>query len=719
MVLGVRNMNEKRLIISFKAFAVALVLLAIAFVALQTPWFGPRLVITFRHFWEVLCGVWARLTGSESSVSMLTSSVTELQPISNAVSVPDMPAFWEDVGFALRLLFVRESAAMGSMRIVELLLKILRWVLVAPLAYLLLKILFNSQFKESGLGVNHVSDLANFWERFVVRPAKIAFAWLADALSYFRESFLFMPTVFLIVTGLGLPSIALDFIGEYLWFFSSFDFLSLLDFLLATILTIGLGLSWMKLWMALLIAYFVFDKVRRSIAEKRLRGMLARDRSVVGNETGVFNLILGKMRASKTTILVSMSRITDELYHRDALENMEKVASMFPSFPFRKLENAIVREERLGRMHNRIQVSAFVSACFDKAASRKVPHLPFGYDKAFFYDDGAVIRDLESSLKVYAESWWLYYHDDPLIAGNISIRTDGIKADSGHFPLWDFDALNRPSPTPADGRNCKVLDWNMARLGKKVESENDFGLALDGCCLAVSEIAKERGNALDNSIYKRDDPEANPKNDYFDATLKMGGHLAYVGGKPFFKVISDDQRSGSVGSNLVDVAETIFTVDRKRIREGLAIPFYWIEPMVLGWLNAQATAFWERWRNTRDDQTLLSRFFFWLMGWTFKRLSKTYNRYSYKECVMATNSSDSLGNLMGCGDVKYYVLSAVDYAYRFDSASFSGFLNDGKDRAENGFFDLPNFQGITATKEEFEEENAYLVRFLNQQKGGD
>ena len=86
---------------------------------------------------------------------------------------------------------------------------------------------------------------------------------------------------------------------------------------------------------------------------------------------------------------------------------------------------------------------------------------------------------------------------------------------------------------------------------------------------------------------------------------------------------------------------------------------------------------------------------------------------------MATNSSDSLGNLMGCGDVKYYVLSAVDYAYRFDSASFSGFLNDGKDRAMNGFFDLPNFQGITATKEEFEEENAYLVRFLNQQKGGD
>ena len=705
---------SRRLEISFKVFTVLLMLGAVAFVAFATPYFAQRHYITGLHFWDCLQGAWAHLTKGEHSIEYLSPQVGSIGPIANTITAPDWGPFFEDVWFAIRMLFVKESAVMGGMRIVELLLKVLRWVLVLPLAYLILKLLFERQFNESGKSVDDVSDSANFVSSYIVRPVRFAWNWTLEALAYFRQTMFFLPTVFLLAFGLNIPAICIDFLGEYLYFFTSFDFVSLLDFLLSAILSLVLGLTWMKPWMAMLLAYFIFCKIRKAIGEKRLQNMLNKDRSVVANETGVFNLILGKMRASKTTILVSMSRLTDELYHQDALENMVKVASMFPSFPFRKLEKAIVFQEHIGNVHNRIQVASFVTECFQIAASRRNPHFPFGYTEHFFFDDGNVIRDLESSLKVYAESWWLYYHDDPLLAGNISIRTDGIKADSGHFPLWDFDALNRPAPTPGDGQNCKILDWNMARLGKKVESEADFGLALDGCCLAVSEIAKERGNALDNSIYKRDDPEANPKNDYFDATLKMGGHLAYVGGKPFFKVISDDQRSGSVGSNLVDVAETIFTVDRKRIKEGLALPFYWIEPMVLGWLNAQATAFYTKWRNSRDDQTLLSRFFFWLMGWTYKRMAKVYNRYSFKKCIMATNSSDSLGNLNSCGDVPYYVLSAVDYAYRFDSASFSGFLNSGKEAATNGFFDLDNFQGISATREEFERENSYLVRFLDE-----
>lgn len=705
---------SKGLIRSFKVFAIALILGAVAFVGFAMPWFGPRLTVTGKHFGEQMACFWIRMTGEEASAPFLLPTIGELEPINNVVGNPDMGLFWNDVGFALRLLVTKESAVMSSMRIVEILLRIVRWILFIPLIYLLLKILFDRQFEDKGLGPDDVSDAASFIERFIVKPIHFVCAWLLDALSYFRQCFLFWPTMVLLAFGMNIPAICVDFIGEYIYFFGSFDFLSLLDFVVSAVVSIGLGLSWMKLWMVLILVYFIFAWIRKNIGEQRLRYLLAKDKQVVGESTGVFNLILGKMRASKTTILVSMSRLTDQIFHEQALENMEEVASLFPAFPFVKLERAVMRLDHLGLVHNRIQVSMFVSECFQVAANRKLPHLPFGYDGDFFKSNGNVIRDLESCLKIYAESYWLYYHDSPLIAGNIAVRTDGVKADLGHFPLWDFDSLNRPLPTNRDGITCKILDWNMARLGKKVPAEDDYSLALDGCCLAVSEIAKERGNALDNAIYKKDDAAANPKNDYFDATLKMGGHLAYVGGKPFFKVISDDQRSGSVGQNLVDVAETIFTVDRNKIDERLALPFYWIEPMVLGWLNGKAKEFWERWRNCRDDQTLVSRFFFWLMGWSHRKLSRIYNRYGYKAVRMATNSSDSVGNLIAGGDVPYYVLYAVDYAYRFDSASFSGFLNTGKDEAENGFFDLPNFGGITATRGEFEQENSYLVRFLDE-----
>ena len=705
---------SKGLINSFKAFAIALVLGAVVFVGFAMPWFGPRLIEGGKHFGEQIGAFWSRITGGDGSASYLLPSIGKLEPIDNVVGNPDMGLFWGDVGFALRLLVTKESAVMSSMRIVEILLKIVRWVLFIPLVFLLLKIVFDKQFEDKGLGPDYVSDGARFFEKYVTNPIRVAVSWFLGAFGYFRQSFLFWPTIILLAFGLNIPAICIDFIGEYLYFFISFDFLSLLDFFVSALVSLALGLSWMKPWMFGVLAYLIFIWIRKNIGEQRLRYLLAKDKSVVGESTGVFNLILGKMRASKTTILVSMSRLTDQIFHEQALENMEEVASLFPSFPFIKLERAVMRLDHLGLVHNRIQVSAFVSGCFRCAANRRIPHYPFGYEGDFFKGNGNVIRDLESCLKIYAESYWLYYHDSPLIAGNIAVRTDGVKADLGHFPLWDFDSLNRPLPTSRDGTTCKILDWNMARLGKKVSADADFSLALDGCCLAVSEIAKERGNALDNAIYKKDDLAANPKNDYFDATLKMGGHLAYVGGKPFFKVISDDQRSGSVGQNLVDVAETIFTVDRNRIDERLALPFYWIEPMVLGWLNAKSKEFWERWRNCRDDQTLVSRFFFWLMGWSYRKLSRIYNRYGYKAVRMATNSSDSVGNLIAGSDVPYYVLYAVDYAYRFDSASFSGFLNTGKDEAENGFFDLPSFGGITATRGEFEQENSYLVRFLDE-----
>lgn len=711
--MGYSDMKISKLELSYRLFALAIALGVVAFIGFVLPYALPRLIISGRHFGQAIGGMFVRFGKGEASLPWLTPEIGALKPISDAVMEPDFPAFWEDVVFSLRLLVTKESAVMSSMRIVDFMLQLLRWILFLPVIVILAKVLFNQLFKDQGLSPNDESGALTAYRKYVRRPLTFSLSWLRNAWAYYRQTFLFVPCVIALLIGMNALSIVIDFLGTYFWFFSSFDMVALGDFLVATLLTLWIGLGWMRPWMWVVLAYLLFCRIRTNMGEQRLRHLLSVDKRVVGENTGVFNLILGKMRASKTTILVSMARMTDQIYHEEALGNMEEVASLFPEFPFVKLERAIVQQDRFGNIHNRIQCADFVTRCFDVAANRRMPHFPFGYVGPFFVDGGNVIRDLESCLKIYAESYWLYYHDSPLIAGNISIRTDGLKADSGHFPLWDFDSLNRPLPDLQSGNTCKILDWNMARLGKKVDADEDYSLALDGCVLAVSEIAKERGNSLDNAIYKKDDAEANPKNDYFDATLKMGGHLAYVGGKPFFKVISDDQRSGSVGSNLVDVAETIFTVDRNRIRESLALPFYWIEPMVLGWLNAKATAFYERWRNCRDDKTLVSHFMFWLMGYTHRRLSKVYNRYGYKECKMATNTSDSLGNLNSTGDVPYYVLFAVDYAYRFDSASFSGFLNHGKETAKQGFFDLPSFGGITATKEEFEKENSYLVRFLD------
>ena len=46
---------------SYKAFAVIVTLGVIAFIAFATPWFGPRLILSARHFWDEICGDFLRL----------------------------------------------------------------------------------------------------------------------------------------------------------------------------------------------------------------------------------------------------------------------------------------------------------------------------------------------------------------------------------------------------------------------------------------------------------------------------------------------------------------------------------------------------------------------------------------------------------------------------------------------------------------------------------
>jgi hypothetical protein len=194
-----------------------------------------------------------------------------------------------------------------------------------------------------------------------------------------------------------------------------------------------------------LVIYAVFRIIAYLDARRIIEGkLMPHDEQMVDSDTGVFTLILGKMRGGKTTLATALARICDVIYHKNAYDNMSRVSLMFPEFPFQAFEKDIVRLAAKRRIINMNQAAAFAYRLYEKGC--KTPLILYGYSierrRTRFYD-GACDVELDDALAIYAESYWIYFHGDNLIASNYPIRTDDLKLDKGHLVIWDFKTFRR------------------------------------------------------------------------------------------------------------------------------------------------------------------------------------------------------------------------------------------------------------------------------------
>ena len=208
------------------------------------------------------------------------------------------------------------------------------------------------------------------------------------------------------------------------------------------------------------------------------------------------------------------------------------------------------------------------------------------------------------------------------------------------------------------------------------------------------------------------DEDSNSKNDLLSLTLKLGGHLANIWHENLFKVIADEQRSGSLASDLVDIAQTIFIADPKTCKKKLALPFYWLEPTIHDFFLKVSDPWLLKYRFSRDDKSFAYCFVNSIRNGAFNRENAVFNRYGYKEMQLASASSSLSGELEKGDSTRYFTLNYVDFADRFESACMKDFLNEGKKDAKLGFFDLPTFNSLMPTKAEWDFQGSHLVNDL-------
>ena len=537
--------------------------------------------------------------------------------------------------------------------------------------------------------------------------------WLIGFANFLKENS-FYTKLWLVIWmyNFNILTMIIELISYYLYFVSSMDLISLYRQVLKFLMDSSIAIDFIPPIGWACITLTIINMIRRNIGYNKLNHMEMKDRGFI-NERPIVIMLNGTMGSKKTTIITDMA-LSQEIMLRDkAFEKILENDLKFPFFPWVNLENSLKGAIKHHYVYNLATCRKWVlekKARFEKRPCMR--HI-FMYDYeryGFTYDDKLTICTIWDVIYNYAQLYFVYTIQSSLLISNYSIRVDNIQEDLGNFPLWNTDLFHRDSRMQqAYSRHAHILDFDMLRLGKKVIDYNEKADCFEFGVINITEIGKERGNAVELREIKKSDLSANQKNDLFNTWLKMIRHSATIDNFPFVKVITDDQRPESWGADARDLCELVY-IDRTSEMK-LSMPLFSLEDTILNWIIGTFSNKYYNYRFNRSDNTLRMYLLHGLIGKLNKYLKGIYNTFGYYKMKTTIESGRQNGDSK---DSKYYVMFKKVYARRFSTDCFSDFFNDKALRSKLGIEDLQSFRTEKASFEEMLLENSYFFNDLIQ-----
>ena len=341
-------------------------------------------------------------------------------------------------------------------------------------------------------------------------------------------------------------------------------------------------------------------------------------------------------------------------------------------------------------------------------------HRLFGYDtdkEKIVFDNDLSVSYLFASLENYAKLYYLYSIESPLISANYSVRSDSVLEDNGNFPIWDDDFFERDVAESEELEQfCHIEDMDTLRMGKLMNPDNphkgskEFGIDL------LSEMGKERGNAVENKGMKKDAEECNPLNDGFNTRLKMHRHPAVIENFSFAKIIGDEQREESLGADARDLADVVKIKERSDLK--IAMPFYALGNLIYSLTYDRFRNFYYELRFERGDSSLFLYAIKNLFCLFYHHHMRIVNRFGYRILVLERQSGTGEGEVELCD---YYLANKKIYSKRFKTDCYADLFAKQSAAADCGLEDYPQYRGIQAQTDELHQQNSYFMeRSLNQ-----
>ncbi len=458
-----------------------------------------------------------------------------------------------------------------------------------------------------------------------------------------------------------------------------------------------------------LIAFYL---LRKSLAYKKLNRLESYNRVFI-SELGILTGVFGTPGAGKTQLVTDMSLSSLAMMRDDALAILNEVHLLFPEFPYIKLERWIDKQS----FKNKVQAKNAFMAYFVKH-KRSI----FGYkldSKNSYAYDALKIHFIADDLLDYVMAYYLYRSS--LLLSSYSVRIDRDEMNIGHFSIYSNNYFKTDGSELLEPLYSKVLDYDAFRTGRKFVFNNPYSNLLDGCVCAISEISKERGNTLENKELKKMDLEANQKNDGFNETLKLIRHLTTIRYRCFFKGFWDDQRLGSLGTDVNSLCESNIWMEKNKAEYKSAFPLFWFIPMILESVVNSYKSFYVRFRFYREDKTIFTYLFSKLAKACNIALLRFVNTFSYRVQPLKL-SHGSIDGTIGIdeGNHKYYLMNKKIFADRYSTACYEAFRYEEKINATHGINERPSFSDLVASVDELKSEHSYFIdRLLNDEERKD
>ena len=515
------------------------------------------------------------------------------------------------------------------------------------------------------------------------------------------------------VLHLNLGSVLVAFFAYYFYFAVSYKFETMYVQFYKLILDLQVLINALTWWGIAIILWCLFCRFRKKIAMSKLRRFEARNCGFI-NELPIVSMTCGSMGKKKTTIITDMALSQEVMFRQKAFELLQKNDMKFPYFPWISFEQDMINCIKFGTIFNLASVKDWVEKKRARFAKNGDPQKRlYGYDIDRYgttYNDALRVWNLFDVLSSYAQLYFIYIITSSLMVSNYSVRSDNMLLSEGNFPMWVTDFF--PDETIEEGRHAHILDFDVLRLGKKLIDNNPNAGSFEFGVVLISEVGKERGNNLELKEVKKNNDEANQKNDLFNSWLKMCRHSATVDNFPFIKVFTDEQRPESWGADARELCDIIHIVGSGKQR--LALPFYTIEEMLTEWTFNRFIDLYYDLRFRRGDNTLLVYILKGITAWLFKRNAKIHNRFGYS----ISNIEKERGTMDGkIEKKKYYLMNKKIYARRFSTDCFSDYFNDLAKKTKIGLNDYLEYATEKATVDELKEQNSYFINALYKNAG--
>ncbi|MBE6576538.1 MAG: hypothetical protein E7653_00180 [Ruminococcaceae bacterium] len=434
---------------------------------------------------------------------------------------------------------------------------------------------FGRALAHIGAVVRNVCAFIKRWSRIIVRRCIEFVRSFVQYLKKHKTVASWLLFIWLINTN--LLAIVIDFFAYFFYFVSSADIFSLWKYFVKfiyDIIIVGWSLP-LAVWFA--VMYYCFDYWRKDLAIKSLLHIEAKTRGFI-KELPIVIMITGTMGKGKTKTAVDIALSKEHEFRDKALELMNNNIMRFNYFDFQAFESDLKQQIAERNIKNLASARAYIWRKRFTYGRRPQKKNIYGYDAACYsmeYNDGLVVLNIWDMLENYAQEYFIYTMSTSLIISNLAVRSDIEAIDEEYFVLFNQNFFVRDASKQKEySAYSHIIDFDFFRICCQMNKENAIAGTFEFGVVLVTEIGKERGNALENKEQKKNDAEANQKNDGFNKWLKMCRHNATVEGFAFIVFICDEQRASSWGADARDLCEIIDIEDK--IEQGVTLIYCWL-----------------------------------------------------------------------------------------------------------------------------------------------